>query len=316
MSPVRPTSFVRALGVVAVALVLAACASGASPSASPASSGVGGASYSVLPIVVSTDLAPGPNRLLFLFVDQQNRPVSAPDRTASVAISPGEQPSGSATPVPATPVPATFQWGNEEAKQGYYIADVTFSQPGPWAAVFTTKAPGSAEEQIPYSFDVHDKHAGVGVGAKAPSTKTPTGADVGGKLAEVSTDPSPDPRFYSISEDQALAQHKPFVILFATPAFCQSALCGPTLDRVKAVAKDYPNLTFIHVEPYVMKVVDGKLQPVLDANNQLQANDVTNAWGIPSEPWLFAVDKNGVVQASLDVVFSDDELRAAITKIQ
>ena len=309
MFPVRPSPILRALAVGAVALVLGGCSTNPSASASPSS--VGGASYSVLPVVVSTDLAPGKNRLLFLFVDQQNRPVSAPDRSASVAVSPGEQPSAS-----ATPVPATFQWGNEEAKQGYYIADVTFSQPGPWAAVFTTAAPGSAQEQIPYTFDVHDKHTGVGIEDKAPSTKTPTGADVGGKLAEVSTDPSPDPRFYQLSEDQALAQHKPFMLLFATPAFCQSALCGPTLDRVKAVAKDYPNLTFIHVEPYVMKVVDGKLQPVLDANNQLQANDVTNAWGIPSEPWLFAVDKNGVVQASLDVVFSDDELRAAITKIQ
>lgn len=291
-----------------IALALAACSTNASPSPSP--SGAGGAKYSVLPIVVSTDLAPGTNRFLFVLVDQQNRPVSAPDRTASVAVSPGDQPSGS-----ATSVPATFQWGNEEAKQGYYIADVTFSKAGPWSALFTTKAPGSAEEQIPYSFDVKEKHTAVAVGDKAPSTKTPTGADVGGKLSEVSTDSSPDPRFYETSENQALAQHKPFVILFATPAFCQSALCGPTLDRVKAVAKDYPNVTFIHVEPYVMKVVDGKLQPVLDSNNQLQANDVTNAWGIPSEPWLFAVDKDGVIQGSLDVVFSDSELRAAIDKV-
>ncbi|HEY3523724.1 MAG TPA: hypothetical protein VGK63_08465 [Candidatus Limnocylindrales bacterium] len=305
----RGSAFARVAGTATIALALVACSTNTSPS--PSSSGLGGASYSVLPVVVSTDLAPGKNRLLFLFVDQQNRPVSAPDRTASVAVSPGEQPSAS-----ASSVPATFQWGNQDAKQGYYIADVTFSQAGPWAAVFTTKAPGAAEEKIPYSFDVHDKHIGVTVGDKAPSTKTPTSADVGGKLSEVSTDSNPDPRFYQLSEDQALAQHKPFVLLFATPAFCQSALCGPTLDRVKAVAKDYPNLTFIHVEPYVMKVVDGKLQPVLDANNQLQSNDITNAWSIPSEPWLFTVDKEGVVQGSLDVVFSDDELRAAIDKVK
>ncbi len=300
----------RVAGAAVVALALSACSGAASPSPSAPASGAGGGQYSVLPIVVSPDLAPGTNRFLFVFVDQQNRPVSAPDRTASVAVSPGDQPSDS-----ATPVQATFQWGNEETKQGYYIAEVTFSQAGPWSALFTTKAPGSAEETIPYSFDVHDKHIGVTVGDKAPSTKTPTAVDVGGRLAEISTDPDPDPRFYETSEDQALARHEPFVILFATPAFCQSALCGPTLDRVKAIAKDYPDVTFIHVEPYVMKVVDGKLQPVLDANNQLQANDITNAWGIPAEPWLFTVDRNGVIKGSLDIVFSDDELRAAIEKV-
>jgi hypothetical protein len=31
---------------------------------------------------------------------------------------------------------------------------------------------------------------------------------------------------------------------------------------------------------------------------------------------LFAVDRNGVIQGSLDVVFSDAEVRAAIDKIR
>jgi hypothetical protein len=309
MTPPHRTSISRALALVAGALLVGACA--ASPSPSPSPSTIRSSQYSVFPVVVSEDLAPGPNRLLFVLVDKDNKPVSAPDRTVSVAIAPGGSPSPS-----ATPVPAAFQWGNEEAKQGYYIAAVTFSQPGDWSAVFTTSAPGGQPEQIPYQFQVKDKHAAVAVGQPAPNMKTPTGGDVGGRLPEVSTDPSPDARFYALSEDQALAQHKPFVIVFATPAFCTSALCGPTLDRVKAVAKSYPTVTFIHVEPYKMQVQGGRLQPILDANGQLQANDVTNAWGLPAEPWAFVVDRNGIVQGSLDIVFSDAELKAAIDKVK
>jgi hypothetical protein len=313
MSLVRPFPLSRAPRVVvalaALALVVGGCSS--TPSPSPSASAVGNAAYSVFPVVVSPDLAVGENRLLFVFVDKDNKPVSAPDRTAAVTVSPGAQPPGA-----AGQVTAEFEWGNEEARQGYYIAHVTFPQAGPWSAVFTTSAPNGQPEQIPYQFDVKEKHAAVSVGDPAPKTATPTAASVDGKLAEVSTDTSPDPSFYEVSEDEALAQHEPFVIVFATPAFCTSALCGPTLDRVKSVSKDYPDVTFIHVEPYQMKVVDGKLQPVLDANGQLQANDITNAWGLPAEPWVFVVDKSGVVQASLDVVFGDQELRAAIDKVK
>jgi len=310
MLPDRPSRVARALvAIAALALLAAGCSSTVSPS--PSSSTVGGAGYSVFPVVVSPDLATGENRLLFVFVDKDNKPVSAPDRSASVAVSAGDAPSAS-----ATPVAAAFEWGNEAAKQGYYVADVTFPQAGAWSAVFTTSAPNAPKEQIPYQFDVKDKHTAVAVGQAAPKTATPTAASVDGRLAEVSTDQSPDPDFYALSEDQALDQHKPFVIVFATPAFCTSALCGPTLDRVKAISKDYPSVAFIHVEPYQMQVVDGKLQPILDPNGQLQSNKVTDAWGLPAEPWVFVVDRKGVVQASLDIVFGDDELKAAIDKVK
>jgi hypothetical protein len=296
------------LGAV-LAVAGAACSPSSSPSAS--ASTVGASKFTVFPVLVSEDLAPGPNRFLFLFVDKDNKPVAAPDRTASVAVFQGAEPSGS-----AQSIPATFQWGNEAARQGYYIAGVTFSQPGDWSAVFTTAAPGAPKEQIPFQFQVRDKHSAVGIGQPAPSVKTQTSADVEGRLAEVSTDSSPDPSFYKLSEDQALAQHKPFVIVFATPAFCTSALCGPTLDRVKAMAAKYPSVTFIHVEPYKMQVQGGRLQPILDPNGQLQSNAVTDAWGLLNEPWVFAVDKKGVVQGSLGIVFSDEELAAAIDKVK
>ena len=38
------------------------------------------------------------------------------------------------------------------------------------------------------------------------------------------------PVFYQVSVHDALAAHKPFVLVFATPAFCTSRVCGPTLD--------------------------------------------------------------------------------------
>ena len=75
-------------------------------------------------------------------------------------------------------------------------------------------------------------------------------------------------------------------------------------------------MTFINVEPYQLKVVDGQLQPVLDANGQLQATAITDQWGLLSEPWMFAVDKNGVVQGSYEVTMTDAEIAAILPVIK
>lgn len=156
----------------------------------------------------------------------------------------------------------------------------------------------------------------VRVGAKAPSTPTPTAASAGGVLGSITTDTSPDPSFYQVSEDQALLQHKPFVLVFATPAFCTSRVCGPTLDAVKAVAATEPGMTFIQVEPYIMNYANGTLQPVLGPGNSLEPNAATTAWGIQTEPWVYVVDANGIVTASYEAVIVPAELTAAIDKVK
>ena len=186
---------------------------------------------------------------------------------------------------------------------------------GTWGAEFTTQAPGAPVETVRLTFDVHDSTPTVRVGQPAPASTTPTLADVGGDASKISTDSKPDPAFYSTSVADALAAHKPFMLIFATPKFCTSAQCGPTLDRFKPIAAANPGVTFINVEPYQLHDVDGQLQPVLDANNNLQATDVTNQWGLLSEPWIFAVDRAGIVRGSYEVTASDAEIKTVLAQI-
>ena len=120
-----------------------------------------------------------------------------------------------------------------------------------------------------YTFDVQPTSGVAKVGEPAPSVKTPTLSAAGGDPSKIATDPSPDPAFYQTSIDQALADHKPFVVVFATPKFCVSAQCGPTLDRIKPYAARYPSVAFINVEPYKLKLEGGTLQADLDAQGNL-----------------------------------------------
>jgi len=267
---------------------------------------------SLLPVLVTDDVVCGKARILFLYLDASNNVVSAPNRSANVTFYDlGRDPSkavGSAT--------GAFVWTIPN-ERGMYILNVDLPEAGTWGAEFSTEAQGSKAETVRLTFDVRATTPTVRVGQPAPATRTPTLADVGGDVTRISTDPKPDPAFYSTSVADALAAHQPFVLIFATPKFCTSAQCGPTLDRMKPVAAANPQVTFINVEPYQLKDVDGQLQPVLDAsnNNSLIATDATNEWGLLSEPQIFAVDRAGIVRGAFEVAVSDSELKAVLAEI-
>jgi len=116
---------------------------------------------------------------------------------------------------------------------------VDFTAAGDWAAEFSTTKDGRPETTR-VKFQVAEKSSTPGIGAKAPITRTPTLADVGGDVKRLSTDQNPDLAFYRVSVDEAIRKHQPFVLVFATPAFCTSRQCGPTLDAVKEIARGAP----------------------------------------------------------------------------
>lgn len=299
--------------LISGALLLAACGSGGgSPPAasepavtSPSAAGSGGPE--ILPLLINSEILKGPNRFLFSLTDRGNKLVAAPDVKVHLLFYDVD----TAENTVVFESDARFLWAIE-GEQGLYVANIEFPDAGRWGTKFETAFPDGAVKTVRADYDVAESGTTPAIGAKAPSVDTPTAADVGGDLTKLSTDQSPDPRFYETSVADTLAAGKAFVVTFATPAFCQTRLCGPTLETVKGVAKDYPAVTFINVEPYKMALTDGGLQPELDANGQLQPADWTNAWGLQSEPYTFVVAADGTVAAKFEGVLGEDELRGAL----
>lgn len=268
---------------------------------------------SVFPAIVNSarSLTCGDNRILLTFFDTNNRPIATPDRSVTMTFYDlGRDP---ATPVEK--VDGRFVWGIEN-ERGFFVASATFSEAGIWGAEIVTAVGTAAPETIRMTFEVATSSPVVRVGQKAPASDTPTAATVGGDLARLSTDPSPDPALYRTSIKDAVDAHKPFVVIFATPKFCTSAQCGPTLDRVKPLAADFPTVAFIHVEPYLLTFQNGTLQPVLDAQSNLQIVQAVADYGLLSEPWVFVVDRTGTVTASFEGVVATDEIRAAADAVK
>lgn len=291
--------------LAALLLLVAACGSGGPTTTPIGSSAASQPVTGVLPVIISRELIVGPNRIVFSFYDATGtKPAGAPDRTAKVQF---RGPGGETVSAD----PAQFIWAIEGVS-GVYVTHADFPVAGAWTAVFATALAGGPEESIPFSFDVAaDAHV-VEPGEKAPSVDTPTLADVGGDVTKISTDTTPVPAFYETSVADALTAKKPFVLVFATPKFCQTATCGPTLDKVKSIAAAHPGMTFINVEPYVLSLVDGQLQPDLSASGQLKAAPATDAYGLLSEPFVFVVGGDGIVKASFELIFTPDEINAAL----
>jgi len=310
-------------------VLLAACTGGPStaPTTSPSPEGwasqVG--STPVIPVIASTEFAKGKERFLFTLIDQTNHVVADP----SVAVRVRFFNLARDATTPASETDAVFYW-IIEGQRGLYRAPATFTEAGQWGAEILVRRSGASgsgltdsgaagttdplasEVTVRVVFSVREHPSTPAIGDPAPPADTPTLETAGGDTHRISTDLDPDPRFYELSIRQAIEAGKPFLLVFATPAFCQTATCGPTLQVVKQVVADYPTLTAIHVEPYELVERDGALQPVVDANGNFQAIPAVRAWGLISEPYTFLVDADGKVAARLDGPIDPTELREAI----
>jgi hypothetical protein len=305
--------------LLTLSLLAAACStgSGASPTpASPASPGTyagwpPNATYPLIPVPVSTELVVGENRLLVNLLDAAtNASVAAADHPVQLRLYYLAADAAN----PAVTADATYMTTIPQLP-GLYRATVTFDRAGDWGLEAIQDSGTTSERAGRFIFAVRQTGTTPALGAAAPSDDTPTATDAAG-IAEISTDDDPDPDFYATSIADALTAHEPFVVVFATPAFCRSATCGPTLDVVKSVAADFKGrLTFIHVEPYELTMTDGHLQPVLDTNNNPIPVQAVNDWGLPTEPYVFVVDSAGQVSAKFEGLAAPDELRAAFDAV-
>jgi hypothetical protein len=130
------------------------------------------------------------------------------------------------------------------------------------------------------------------VGSKAISVRTPVATSRRG-LREIDTRRPPDPMHY-ISLSDALRNGKPTVVVFSTPLLCQSKLCGPVTDEVMLAFEKVgrARANFIHVEEF-LPGPDLKPPPATAANQ----SPGFKAWHLGTEPWVFVIDRHGVIRA-------------------
>jgi hypothetical protein len=245
------------------------------------------------------DFQPGHNRFSFLVIDRQSRAISTPTACIWVATGLKAVPYERAV---AHSEPIGVAGGAAAPVGSIYVVQVDLPKPGKY---WLLAVPAGSSKPIRALANAVVPAARVGaprVGDRAIASRTPTLTSVGGKLAALSTATHPDPRLYRLSVAGALAAHVPFVVTFATPKFCSSRTCGPVVDVVDAVAKKLAAtpVRFIHVEIYK------------DNDPAKGFNRWVKEWHLPTEPFTFVVDREGVIQAKLEGAFSVSELERTV----
>lgn len=250
------------------------------------------------PVFISSEIVVGRNRFLLGVLDDNDAPIGHPDINVRVAFYDLE--SDARTPVSERPM--DFVW-SVEGERGVYVTGARFDHPGKWGAEVSINGRG-IDETVRGSFKVAPEPSTPGLGDAAPPVDNVTSSDTN-DLSEITTDQNPDPSFYRLSVADALRIGRPFVITFATPKFCTSAVCGPTLDIVKEVSHDFPKVKFIHIEVYEN----------LDDPDNLKVVPAVEEWSLPTEPWVFVVDGKGDIYAKYEGIVGENELRSALNSL-
>lgn len=278
-----------------------------------------GGEYDIVPLVMTTQQVQGANRFAFQLLDPQSQNVA----DATVSLRTAFLDAGGDEAVLGEPVDAVYQaleseeLGSEVEHEhpdgsihaasqpfgsGIYVANLDFDRPGNWGLEFSIDS-DVGDEDVPLVVSVLEDGSTPGPGDPAPATENYTLDDR--PIEELSSDVDPDLSFYRTTVAETLAAGEPFLVAFATPAYCHSRICGPVLDQVKEVMGDHPGVTFIHIEPF---------ENLTDPENLVDSPFVAE-WGLPNEPWTFLVDDEGIVRAALEGPFRTEELQEALCLI-
>lgn len=248
-------------------------------------------------VMASSDFAAGRNRVSFLLVRDDNSLVRAP--LADVYYQPrtGGPTQRAAARLVSIGVEAS-PTEKDDVKE-IYVADLQLPRTGKQWIVIQPRGVAFQGFQI---LDVKAKPTAIAVGDRAPASNNPTLATK--SASKITTARPPDSGLLRYSVAASLKAGVPFVVAFATPAFCQSRTCGPTIDVVDSVRKRFETrgVRFIHVEIY-----EGNL-PGNGVNRWVKE------WKLPTEPWVYVVDRDGVVRDRFEGAISVPELEQSIRR--
>ena len=272
------------------------------PVQTPAAATAAPVAEDLSPLIVSSSIWSGGASPVILTV--RDATGAALDGTVAVDVQVASRDGTTAMP----PVPA-IAVRPEGARDVSFVAFVDIPSPGSWR-LGVLAADGRSGSTL---ISALDPGSTAPLGKPAPAVDTPTLDDVGGMVRAVTTQPNPDLRFSRTSTADSLAAGRPYVLVVDSSRFRVSPACGRALVMTRYLLDRWPEVTFIHLEPFEYQVITE--EPVLNGTlEDPPLNRFSRAFGLGPEPWsgvrmpwVFVVDGEGIVRAKYtDIVGSAD----------
>lgn len=306
MRAARARSVILAVSIMLTGIVLTAC--GALGREEPAT-GFGAAypvhrdeASGVTAILGTPDLAVGTFRVAVALNDRDGL-IRFP-AVAFEARAPGIAP----TAAPTTRAEGRF-FAFPDGIRGLYASEFTFDRAGAWTITALVPRPDGSTARVAMPVTIAERATAPVVGAPAPRSRNRTADDVG-SLAELTTGSAPDPALYRHRIADSIAARRPLVVIFASPAFCTTPLCGPQVEDASALARRYGDrVDFVHIDLFQHpQQIDGDLK-------RAERSPLLREWGIHTDQWTFVLDAAGKVAARYEAFVPREELDAAIVRV-
>jgi hypothetical protein len=253
-------------------------------------------------ILATTDLAVGRNRFAFVLTDRKGL-VRLPVVTVDAYYYPSGYEAGREGPVGSSL--ARF----EEfplATRGVFVTEHEFDRAGAWGAQISFPLPDGSVTSTEMRFAVASETLAPAIGERPPASVHRTLADVASP-AELTTGSTQDPGLYSLTIAEALDNGRPLAVVFASPAFCTTPVCGPQVEVVSDLrARFGSEADFIHIDLFANpQEIQGDL-------GQAVRHPVLSEWGIRTDEWTFVIGSDGKVSGRFEGFAPRHELEGAI----
>jgi hypothetical protein len=252
-----------------------------------------------------SQLGVGRNRLGFGLFDRARAQIA--DAAVAVYVSPmgggrarGPYPARSESLAVRPQFQSQTVAHDPDAAKTVYVANIPFRRAGTYQAIGIARLDNRLVVAVPSGpLRVSRRSPIPAVGDRAPRVHTPTRASVGGDLSKIDTR-SPHDDMHDVDFANVVGK-KPVVLVFATPQLCRSRVCGPVVDLAEQVkAEHHDDVQFIHMEIYRDN----------DVNKGYRSQVLR--WNLPTEPWVFAIDRHGRIAARIEGAFDAQELERAV----
>jgi hypothetical protein len=249
------------------------------------------AGYTLAPVFYREQPAGVEVRLPLALADGSGVVVDAPPSQLPVRIGPAD--------TGELGEPVVVERHDDGVPRPYFPLVTTFAEPGNWRIV--ADVDGEPAEVVLAARERSEVPAVAVVGEALIPLATPTVDDARG-VDPICTAQPPCP-LHEVSLDDAMAGDRAVALLVATPAYCQTAICGPVLDLlVDRQAKYADRVTMIHAEVYT-------------DDSARSATDVVKAYGLVWEPSLFLATPDGTIVERLDYTYDAAELDRALSSL-
>jgi hypothetical protein len=251
-------------------------------------------------ILGTGDLGVGSNRFGFVLTSSKGF-VTGPTARVVSRYSPLEGPQGEVR----ESVVAEYQpwpYGN----RGMHATELAFDRAGRWGIEIEIDGDEGAVSRAELFFEVGETTEAPNVGDAAIRSVTKTAGDVE-SLSELTTGSLQDEDLYQVTIADAVESGVPTVVVFASPAFCTNAVCGPQVEVLQQLKDEYGGqANFVHVDFY-----DNPLAIQGDLSKS-ELSPAVIEWRLPSIEWTFVIDSEGMVTARFEGFGTYTEVEAAL----